>query len=106
MDAVKYQRSTIRFDLRIRKRPVETPAEIKNPVTAIELQPLIQQQKTSKTFAKSRSEKFVMPSPRLSGKTTLETYRKHAKRNKVCSPLQILYGMRSAEATWTASYLF
>lgn len=93
VDAVKYHRSTIRFDLRVRKNLVETLARIKNPVRAIELQSSILQQKTLKTFAKSTLERFVMPSHCLSGKTVLETYSKHPKRKKIRSPLQILYEM-------------
>lgn len=42
VETVRYQRSTIRFDLSARKSLVETPVGIKNPVRAIELQPLIQ----------------------------------------------------------------
>lgn len=77
METVKKQISTIKSDLRVRKSLVEKPARIKYPVRAIELQLLIQQQQqknTSKTFARSRSEKLVMSFHFLSGKTELETY--------------------------------
>lgn len=83
---------------------LEIPAEIKNPIRAIALQPLIQQQKSNSLLIACQKN--------LSCLLTVYQVKQHwksiefPKGIKGYSLMQILYGMQLAEAIWTASGLF